>query len=205
MTTMMLPTHALWGLLLGLPLVSVAPEFASAALIAGGVGSIVPDFDLYAGHRRTLHYPVYYSVAGLLATGLAIALPTTVTVAAAVFLLGAALHSIADVFGGGLELRPWENRSDRAVYDHYHERWIAPRRLIRYDGSPEDLLGAVVVAVPSLLILGGPFDRAIIGLLVIAAVYTLIRRVLPDLTTTLVSVIPVRILPYVPARYLKGR
>lgn len=201
---MMLPTHALGGLLLGIPFVFVAPEFASVALIAGVVGSIFPDLDLYAGHRKTLHYPVCYSGAGLLAIGIAIGFPTTATVATAVFLLGGALHSVADIFGGGLELRPWENGSDRAVYDHYHGRWIAPRRWVRYDGSPEDLLGAIVVATPSLLVLDGPFDRMIGGILAIATVYALVRRIVPTLTTTVVSAIPVRLLPYVPARYLDG-
>lgn len=199
---MMLPTHALGGLLLGLPIVLVAPEFAPIALVAGLVGSVVPDLDLYTGHRKTLHYPVYYSGAGLLATGIAIGFPTTVTVAAAVFLLGGALHCVADIFGGGLELRPWEKGSDRAVYDHYHGRWVAPRRVIRYDGSPEDLLGAMIVAIPSLFVLDGPFDRFVVGTLVIATVYALVRRLVPTLTTTVVSAIPVRLLPYIPARYL---
>lgn len=201
---MMLPTHALGGLLLGLPFVFVAPEFAPVALIAGLVGGIVPDLDLYAGHRKTLHYPVYYSTAGLLAAGVAVGFPTTVTVATAVFLLGASLHAVADVFGGGLELRPWENGSNRAVYDHYHGRWIAPRRVIRYDGSPEDLLGATIVAIPSLLILDGPFDRMIVGILAIATAYALVRRIVPALTTTVVSAIPAQLLPYVPTRYLDG-
>lgn len=200
----MLPTHALSGLLLGLPLVFVAPEFASVALISGLIGSIVPDLDLYTEHRKTLHYPVYYSGAGLLATGIAIGFPTMVAVAIAVFLLGAALHSIADIFGGGLELRPWKKTSDQAVYDHYHKRWIAPHRLIRYDGSPEDLLGALVLATPSLLVLNGPFDRGIVGILTIATVYTLLRRSLPTLATRIVLAIPARLLPYVPARYLDG-
>lgn len=201
---MMLPTHALSGLLLGLPFLFVAPEFASVALIAGLVGSVFPDFDLYTGHRKTLHYPVYYSVGGLVALGIAVGFPVTVTVATALFLLGAALHSVADIFGGGLELRPWENGSDHAVYDHYHGRWIAPLRVIRYDGSPKDLLGAVILAVPSLLVLDGSFYRIIVGILVIATVYTVIRRILPTLATTAVSTIPPRLLPYVPARYFDG-
>ncbi len=103
----------------------MAPEFATVGLVAGFLGGLVPDLDMYVGHRKTLHYPVYYSV---LATGgvlVGLAVPSVLTVAVALFLLGAAVHCVADIFGGGLELRPWEGTSDRAVYDHVRGRWIA--------------------------------------------------------------------------------
>src|SRR6056297_1279468 len=148
---MMLPTHALGGMALGLVVGAVVPEFAGVALVAGLFGGILPDLDMYAGHRQTLHFPVYYSVLALGALVLALLVPSLATIGSAVFLLGAATHSLADVFGGGLELRPWEATSDRAVYDHYRSQWIAPRRWVGYDGSPGDLVLSMALAGPLLV------------------------------------------------------
>jgi len=122
---MMLPTHVLGGMLLAAPLVRVAPELAPIGFVAGFLGGLFPDLDMYVGHRKTLHFPVYYSAFAALALFAALAVPSAATVGAALFLLGAAVHSVADMYGGGLELRPWEGNSDRAVYDHYRGTWIA--------------------------------------------------------------------------------
>ena len=201
----MLPTHALSGMVLALPVVAVAPEFAPVALVAGLLGGIVPDLDMYAGHRKALHFPVYYSVLATAATLLALLVPTTATVAVAVFLLAAALHSVADVFGSGLELRPWEGTSDRAVYDHYRGTWIAPRRLIRYDGSPGDLLLSIALSIPLLLALDGTLRWIVVVAVAVGATYTALRRVLADLAPVIVGLLPASALPYVPDRYVPDR
>jgi len=96
---MMLPTHALAGMVLALPVALAAPEYAGVVLLAGLLGGVLPDLDLYVAHRKTLHYPVYYSVAGAGAVVTAVLIPTPTTVAAAVFLVAAAVHSVSDVFG----------------------------------------------------------------------------------------------------------
>jgi hypothetical protein len=193
-------------MVLALSAAYLAPEFASVALLAGLLGGVFPDLDMYAGHRKSLHYPVYYPVLGLGALVTAAVFPSVSTVAIAVFLLGAALHSVTDAFGGGLELRPWEATSDRAVYDHHRERWIAPRHWIHYDGSPGDLLLSVFLAVPLLATLDGFFHQAVIAILAVAVVYTALRRWLSRLATVLVHGIltprlPDHLLSYVPARY----
>ncbi|AZH27246.1 metal-dependent hydrolase [Haloplanus aerogenes] len=193
-------------MVLALPVAYVSPEFGAVALVAGLVGGVLPDLDLYAGHRKTLHYPVYYSALAAVALALAVAVPTLLTVATAFVLLGAAVHSVADAFGGGLELRPWEATSDRAVYDHYNRRWIAPRRWVRYDGSPGDFFLSVALAVPLLVSLGAPLRWLVVGALAVAAVYTTVRRVLPALAVVLVDRVltplaPEGVLAYVPARY----
>lgn len=199
----MLPTHALAGMAIALPLVVLSPEHAAVGLLAGFLGGIFPDLDMYVGHRKTFHYPVYFSIAAVLATVLAIAVTTTLSVAVALFLLGAALHALSDVFGGGLELRPWEGRSDRAVYDHYRDRWIPPRRAIRYDGAPEDFLLSGALAVPLLLVVGTPFRELVLLSLAIGGVYVVLRRLLPSLATVLVTRIPSELRSYVPDRYLE--
>lgn len=201
----MLPTHAIAGMVLALPVAYARPEFAAVALVAGFVGGVVPDLDLYAGHRKTLHYPVYYQPLAAVALVLAAWRPTAATVGVAFVLVGAAVHSVTDVFGGGLELRPWEGTSDHAVYDHHRRRWIAPRRWVQYDGSPRDLCLAVALAVPLLVTLDGALRRVVFASLVVAVVYTVVRRVLPRLAVRLVDVleplVPVSVLAYVPARY----
>jgi hypothetical protein len=203
---MMLPTHALGGMAIGLAVGAVAPEFVGVAVVAGFLGGIVPDLDLYAGHRKTLHYPVYYAVLAAPAAGLVFLFPAATTVGAAVFLLGAAVHSAGDVLGGGLELRPWEATSEHAVYDHHRERWIAPRRWIPYDGSPADLLLSVVLAVPLGTALDGGLRALVVVSLAVAVAYAAVRRLLPAVADLLVGEVlgprlPEWAVARVPARY----
>lgn len=198
---MMLPTHVLAGMLLAAPLVRAAPELAPVGFAAGFLGGLVPDLDMYTGHRRTLHYPVYYSVCSVPALLAAVLSPSTLTVGAALFLLGAALHSVADMYGGGLELRPWEGNSDRAVYDHHHGRWIAPRRGVRYDGAVEDLALSVGLSVPLLLLVDPPLRTVVIGTVAVAVVYTVLRRRLAEIAAALIGVLPSSLDPYLPERY----
>jgi len=199
--TMMLPTHALSGMVLALPVALVAPEFAGIALAAGLIGGILPDLDMYVGHRKTLHYPVYYSLLAAVAVPLAVVVATAGTVALALVAVAAAVHSVTDVFGGGLELRPWEATSDRAVYDHYNGRWVAPRRWIRYDGAPEDFLLSVTLAVPLFVAVDGPLQWVVAGAVAVAGVYVALRRILATAAQHAVALLPERVHPYVPARY----
>ncbi|MEF8780015.1 MAG: metal-dependent hydrolase, partial [Haloferacaceae archaeon] len=76
---MMLPTHALGGMAVALPLLAVSPELAPVALVAGLLGGIFPDLDLYVGHRKTLHYPVYYGAAAVAASLAALLVPAPAT------------------------------------------------------------------------------------------------------------------------------
>ncbi|QIO24153.1 metal-dependent hydrolase [Haloarcula sp. JP-L23] len=205
---MMLPTHALAGMLLGLAAGYAVPEFAGVALVAGLLGGILPDLDMYVGHRRTLHYPVYYAAFASGTLVLASLLPSALTVGAAVLLLGAATHSVADVFGGGLELRPWEATSDRAVYDHYNSRWLEPRRWVRYDGSPGDLLLSTALSVPLVWNVEGVLEGVVAASLGVAVVYTALRRVLPAIADAILgSVLPALprcVRTRVPERYLRS-
>lgn len=198
---MMLPTHVLGGMALVFPLLVVAPELATVGFVAGFLGGLFPDLDMYFGHRKTLHYPVYYSALAGGAVLTSLLSPSVITVAGAFFILGAAVHSVADVFGGGLELRPWEETSDRAVYDHFHGRWIAPRRVIRYDGAVEDLLLSAVLAVPLVVLVDGILQLVVVGVFLVGFTYTVLRRRLAALVPGLVRVLPPSIASYLPARY----
>jgi hypothetical protein len=198
---MMATTHALFGVVLATATAAVAPEFAPVAFVAGVVGSVFPDLDLYAGHRRTLHYPVYYAAAAVPAVALAVAAPVAETVALALFLAGAAAHSLMDVFGGGLELRPWEAESERAVYDHFNGRWVAPRRWIRYDGAPEDLLVAGVFAAPALAAWSGTPRTFVAAVLAVSATYALARKPLAMLAELLVPRVPPTLRSRLPERF----
>lgn len=198
---MMLPTHVLAGMLLAAPLVRVAPELAPVGFAAGFLGGLVPDLDMYVGHRKTLHYPVYYATLAAPAVLAALVAPSQITVGVAFLLLGAALHSVADMYGGGLELRPWEGNSDRAVYDHYRENWVAPRRGVRYDGAVEDLALSVGLAVPLLLLVDPPLRQIVIGTLAVAVVYTVLRRRLAEIAAAVIPLLPSVVDPYLPERY----
>ena len=198
---MMLPTHAIVGLAIATPLVVVAPDLAPAALAGGLFGGIFPDLDLYSGHRKTLHFPTGYLLAVLPAVGLAALAPRAATVGLAFFILGAAAHCQMDRFGGGLELRPWEGRSEQAVYDHVRGEWRRPKRWVPYDGSPRDLLLLSAVAIPLLVVLERPF-RLVVGLaLVVGIVYVGLRQWLASIAPVVFGYVPGWLADYVPDRY----
>ena len=198
---MMLPTHALVGIAIALPVTLTFPEFAPAALIGGFLGGIFPDLDLYTGHRRTLHYPTIYPLlVGPAAIG-ALAFPSVLTVGLALAIVGAAAHCRMDIYGSGLELRPWEQTSEKAVYDHVQKRWIEPRRLVSYDGSPGDLAIATAVGVPLFVVVETPFAMAVAAAIGIGVVYTFTRRYLADLAPVVFGRVPAPLARYVPERY----
>jgi hypothetical protein len=199
---MMATTHALVGLAVAAAVSLVAPEFGVIAAAAGLAGGVFPDLDLYAGHRRTLHFPVYYAVATVPDVAAALVSPATWTVGAAVFLLAAALDAGTDALGGGLELEPWRATSDRAVYSHFHGRWLRPRRLVRYDGAPEDLAVAAVVGVPASLAFGPPVQRVVAGALAVSAGYVVVRKRLPALSQWLFARVPDDLQGRLPERFV---
>lgn len=197
---MMATTHGLWGMTVGLAVATVAPETTPIALVAGFLGGVAPDFDVYAAHRRTFHAPVYGTVAALVAAAIAVAVPTVLTVAMAAGLGAGAVHALMDTAGGGLSLQPWADQPDRAVYSHFHGRWIPPRRLVRYDGAPEDLLLALGAALPLLVVGTGYYRRFVAGLLVLSAVYVLVRKRLVTLLAVVLAYVPTHLQNVVPRR-----
>lgn len=199
---MMAMTHAIAGLVLAAVALRAGGGDPATLAAAGLAGSLVPDLDIYAGHRKTLHYPVYGWIPAGLAVALAAAAPTAVTVALATFLVAAALHPVMDRYGGGLELRPWEGRSQRAVYSHFHGRWLAPRRLVPYDGSPHDLGAALALSVPAAT-LPEPLPPVVGVLLAVGATYVVLRKRLATLWATLARSLPEPVARHVPARFFE--
>ncbi len=200
--SVMATTHVFVGVALAAAVTAFAPELALVAVGAAILGGAFPDFDLYAGHRKTLHFPVYYSICALASVSLVLLTPTTVTVAAAVFFLAAALHSAMDALGGGLELKPWEGTSEEAVYSHYHERWVRPRRWVRYDGAPEDLLLASTLSVPGLLVFDGRVRDVLLVFLAVSIGYTLARKPMVRIAEFVIDRLPETVHAYVPVRFL---
>ena len=199
---MMATTHALFGVALAVGAAFYAPEFAPVAAAAAFAGGLFPDLDLYVGHRKTLHFPVYYSLAAAPALALAALAPTALTVGLALFVLGAAAHSAMDVLGGGLELKPWLGRSDRAVYDHYRGRWLSPRRLIRYDGAPEDLLLALALGAFALGFVDATMQLVVAAAMTVSTVYAAFRKPMVRITEWLVPRLPAGVAAYVPERFV---
>jgi hypothetical protein len=175
-TTVMSTTHAAMGVLLVAPLALVAPELAAVAALAAYAGGVFPDLDVVYYHRRALHYPVLYWPPALAAAVAAALWPGPATVAAAAFFAAAALHSAVDVLGGGLGLRPWENDDDRGVYLHPQGRWLRARRLVRYDGAPEDFVLATALTIPGLVAFDGPVRVLLVGGVVASLGYALVRK-----------------------------
>ena len=197
---MMATTHAFAGVGLALAVSVLVPEAGGMPVAAAAVGGLFPDFDLTGAHRKTLHFPVYYSVAALAAGVVAAVVTTPLTLAVTLFLAAAALHSVMDAAGGGLEPRPWLGRSDRAVYNHANGRWMRPRRWIRYDGAPEDLALCVALAVPAFVVVEGTGETAVVAMVAVSVVYTVARKPLVTLADQVVPQIPQDVFERLPDR-----
>lgn len=197
----MATTHALAGVALATTTLLFAPEHAPVAVAAAAAGGIFPDLDLSGAHRRHLHYPVYYTVLTVPVVGLALLVPAAATVAVAAFLAAAALHSCTDVLGAGLEREPWCGESDRAVYDHARGRWLPPRRWIPYDGAPEDLALAAVLAILSLYAFGGLVESFVVAALAVSIGYALVRKRLVDVWVEILASLPADVRRRVPEQF----
>ncbi len=200
---MMATTHVLVGIGIAAAVSLVAPELSILAVVAAAAGGAFPDLDLYAGHRKSLHFPIYYP---MLATGATVALvlaPYPWLWAVTLFLVAAAAHSLMDAFGGGLELRPWEGTSRRAVYSHYHGRWVTPRRWIRYDGAPEDMGLALFVALPSLTTFENSLELAVVALLGVSGVYVVLRRPMVAVAEWIIARMPQPLRGWLPRRFVE--
>ncbi len=151
---MMATTHVFAALVVVAPVAYAHPELGTALAAGAILGGLAPDLDLVLEHRRSFHFPI---------SGLAVAVPAVMIAAVSLesrrrrraFVVAAWLHAVSDAIGGGPEMDPWNDRSERAVYDHVRDRWIRPRRWIRYDGAPEDAAVAVALAIPTLIVFDG--------------------------------------------------
>lgn len=182
---MMTSTHAFVGALVGATTMLFAPALTSTAVLVGFVGGALPDADLLATHRRSLHFPVYASGVAVPVTAVAALHTTPATILLAVFALSVAVHCVMDAFAGGVETRPWEATSDRAVYNHLTGRWIRPRRWVRYAGAPEDLVVATAVCLPTLAVTTGRTRLLLATVLVCSGLFVAVRRRLATITELL--------------------
>lgn len=194
-------THMLVGLIIALPFLSVFPDHAKSLFIVGMVGGIFPDFDLYSGHRKTLHFPVYYGIPGVILGIIGLVTMELFVLLGFIFVSAAWLHSVMDILGSGVELRPWEGTSNKAVFNHHRKKWIQPRRVVSYDGSPGDLFLAAALGFPLLFGFSPPVDSYIGVLLVIGVVYAVCRKKLANFTGWIVQRLPDRINMFIPPRY----
>jgi hypothetical protein len=174
---MMVITHVAVALAFAVPVALLEPTLAEAAAGGAIIGGVLPDLDLLVGeHRRTLHFPVAGLALAGPAAGIALVVPTQLSVAVVRALVGLGVHSVSDALGAGEELRPWERTNTNAVYNHVSGRWWTARYLVPYDGSPQDLLLAMVAGVPVFIAYDGPVQWSLAALLGVAVIYTLLRR-----------------------------
>ncbi|AGB38080.1 hypothetical protein [Natronococcus occultus] len=173
---MMATTHVFAGLAVVAPVAYAVPELATPLAVGAVLGGLLPDIDLVFEHRRTFHFPVIGAPAAVAAIGAALLVPSNATAAVAACFVAAWLHAASDALGDGPEFDPATGDGDRAVYDHVHDRWLRPRRWVRYDGAPEDGVLAVALAVPALVVFEGWIVSVVAAGVVISIGYVLVRR-----------------------------
>jgi hypothetical protein len=176
----MATTHAYTTLALAAASLPVTGRHApaSAVLLAAAVGGALPDLDLLSEHRRTLHFPVLFPVGACVALVAYGVVGGQSLFLLAVVVAAAGVHSATDLLAGGVGYRPWENGSDRAVYNHLLGRWHAPRRVVRYSGAPEDFALGAAFALPAVLssATGPTVDAAVLVSLAGSGCYAASRR-----------------------------
>lgn len=174
-------THILFGMIIAYLYSYIQPELLFPLTLAAILGSIIPDLDMPFDHRKTLHYPVYYSIGAILSVPIFIFSASLITGVVSMLFLSMALHCLVDVLGCGLEPRPWEANNDQAVYFHYPGFWAKPRRWIKYDGSPGDHIITLSLAIVLMNLYTYPFKQFVAAVLVSGTLYTFSRRILKDL------------------------
>lgn len=147
---MMFSTHILAGATLGLLASFLSPSMVPVAVLAGMIGGLLPDIDMFFEHRKTTHRPFQY-LALVAVFSVAFFFQGGAYLLFAAFLLGSmTLHSFMEIFSNGKTMRPKKETDDRAVYNHFAGNWIEPRRTV-IDASFRDLLCTVVFSIPVLI------------------------------------------------------
>lgn len=198
---MMALTHGLASLTLVAFATPVLSEYAGPPILAAAfLGGVAPDLDLVAEHRKSLHFPVGYTLLVAIFTGWFAVSPSPGVLLAAVTVGAAGLHAWSDVLAGSVEPAPWNPTTEKAVYNHALGRWHRPRRLVRYSGAPEDGLLAVGFAAVALLApaTGPTADAALLWLTALSVVYVIARKRLTDLRSHLAALVPARIVASLP-------
>ncbi len=199
---MMALTHGFAALALAVVALPVLGDHVGGPLLlaAAFVGGLAPDADLLASHRKTLHYPVGFSVAALGLLGAFALTEWTALVLPIVVAGAAALHAVSDVLGGSAEREPWNPVTDNGVYNHVLGRWHRPRRYVRYSGAPEDFLVCLTLGVVTIssALTSPAADRVLVGLLAFAGSYALCRKRLAAIGAGIGGLVPTRLRALLP-------
>ncbi|ELZ19794.1 hypothetical protein C477_07443 [Haloterrigena salina JCM 13891] len=199
---MMALTHGFMALAAAVFLLPAIGEYAGPAMLAAAfLGGLAPDADLVARHRKTLHFPVWFSVATLALSMLAVLTGSGALLVLTIAVGAAALHSLSDVLGGSAEREPWNPTTENGVYNHVLGRWHRPRRYVRYSGAPEDFLVCLAFAAVAINsgLTGPAVDRVLFGLVAFAGGYSLCRKRFATIGAVASGLVPMRLRAVLPA------
>jgi hypothetical protein len=87
------------------------------------------------------------------------------------------------------------------VYDHARGEWRAPKRWIRYDGSPRDVLLMALLGIPLAAVLAPPVRWLVVATLLVGVAYGLLRRRLAAIAPAVFGAVPELLAHRVPDRY----
>jgi hypothetical protein len=174
---MMIFTHILVGILVSIAVADFSTLPIEYAVAVGGTGGLFPDIDMLFIHRKTLHYPVVFSILAPATATIYVLTTNGIAFYTMIFATAAAAHSLMDTLGGGKEMRPWRETDQRAVYNHVQQEWVEPLRVF-YDGSIPDLSIAIVSGVAIWHLLPSEYTLMVALLILLSIIYTLVRRVI---------------------------
>ena len=176
---MMGSTHVLTGLLIASTAFIFKPELIFLSALAGFAGGVFPDLDTFREHRKTLHYPFYYSFIGVLTLLLALSI-NNAFLPVSYFLISMALHCLMDSLDAGRDFDIDEPDLSKGVYLHLQDRWLKARRWVKHDGSLGDFLLTLILAAANFYVYTGVIEYLAALALAIGALYALIRGRVTD-------------------------
>lgn len=171
---MMTTTHALVGMLIGTTSLTWNPSLLTHTVVAGLIGGIIPDLDLIFEHRKTLHMPIYYTLGAVISIPVLLHSPSIISAFTAYLFFSLSIHTTLDIISGGLAPKRHKHPQPYPIYDHFRGKWIS-KKVIRYDGSPEDITVNITVGALVIFLLNGYFQFIAVLLILISLSYFFFR------------------------------
>jgi hypothetical protein len=137
---MMVSTHLLAGLSLGLLPGLLFGETSGVIYFSIIIGSFFPDLDILFDHRNTFHRPFEYGLAVLIIGSIYLITNSVFLVAILGFFVSMLVHCFMDLIST-------ENR-DRALYDHIYHRWIDVKNIIPTRSLRDFLISLLFSTIP---------------------------------------------------------
>jgi hypothetical protein len=164
-TAMMVSTHILAGIALGLISFHIWPQNAFLFICVSAAAAVFPDLDVLFEHRRTFHRPLEYTVFCSISAIIAIFYPLLGFLG--LFAFGSlTLYCVLDLFS--------TDGREKALYNHVFGEWVLVRNIVP-TRSFKDALAAFLFSIPAYLYLEESYHISLVFLIGYSLIYPLFK------------------------------